>query len=159
MQIPENKNSIKIGGEEVTLDSSILLFDESNINSFMEKLSLWYDYFSSKLAEAEYIQAMKEHEYEVLYSDAYEKFKDQGCTDKLAEANAKKYEPVVSAKKDVIVSKYKVTLLKQHIKAWDKAHENAQSRGHMLRKEMDKLNVDIVSKKEINDYVDNIVRK
>ena len=51
---------------------------------------------------------------------------------------------------------HKVTLLKQHLKAWDKAHENAMSRGHMVRKEMDKLNTDIVLKNR-DDAVSGII--
>jgi hypothetical protein len=29
--------------------------------------------------------------------------------------------------------------MQQHLRAWDKAHDNAQNRGHTLRKEMDKF--------------------
>jgi hypothetical protein len=43
------------------------------------------------------------------------------------------------------------------LKSWDKAHENAMSRGHMVRKEMDKLNTDIVFKNR-DDKVSEIVR-
>lgn len=157
--VPLVKNTIRVGDQEVVLDNSRLLFNETNLNVFMENLSLWYDYFSQRLAEAEALLSFKEHEYEVLYSSAYEKFKDEGCTDKLADANAKKFEKVSNMKKEIISAKHKVTLLKQHIKSWDKAHENAQSRGHMIRKEMDKLNTDIVSKSDMNDYVDKIIRK
>ena len=51
-----------------------------------------------------------------------------------------------------------MTLLKQHLRSWDKAHENAQSRGHMIRKEMDKLNTDIM-KKDIYQEAEDIVCK
>lgn len=144
--IPTATTTIKLGGQEIVLDNSRLAFNEISLNTFMENLALWYDYFSQKLAEAEAILAYKEYEYDVLFSASYERSKEEGCTDKLAEANAKKEANVCEAKKEIIGAKHKVTLLKQHLKAWDKAHENAMSRGHMVRKEMDKLHTDIVFK-------------
>ena len=38
----------------------------------------------------------------------------------------------------VIEARYVVNRLKNHLKAWDKNHDNAQSMGHMLRKQMEK---------------------
>ena len=154
--IPNAQTTIKLGGQEIVLDNSRLAFNETSLNNLMENLALWYDYFSQKLAEAEAILAYKEYEYDVLFSAAYEKSKEEGCTDKLAEANAKKEANVCEAKKEIIGAKHKVTLLKQHLKAWDKAHENAMSRGHMIRKEMDKLHTDIVFKSR-EDQVSDIV--
>lgn len=154
---PQAQTTIKLGGQEIILDNSRLAFNEISLNNFMENLALWYDYFSQKLAEAEAILAYKEYEHDVLFSASYEKSKEDGCTDKLAEANAKKDAGVCEAKKEIIGAKHKVTLLKQHLKAWDKAHENAMSRGHMVRKEMDKLNTDIVFKNK-DDRVLDVVR-
>lgn len=153
---PRAQTTVKIGSQEIVLDNSRLAFNEVSLNAFMENLALWYDYFSQKLAEAEAILAYKEYEYDVLFSAAYERSKEGGCTDKLAEANAKKEANVCEAKKEIIGAKHKVTLLKQHLKAWDKAHENAMSRGHMVRKEMDKLNTDIVFRGR-DDRVNDIV--
>lgn len=153
---PQATTTIKIGGQEITLDNSRLSFNEASLNDFMQNLALWYDYFSQKLAEAEAILAFKEFEHDVLFSASYEKNKESGCTDKLAEANAKKESKVCEAKKEVIGAKHKVTLLKQHLKAWDKAHENAMSRGHMVRKEMDKLHTDIVFKSK-EDRINQIM--
>ena len=99
---------------------------------------------------------IEEYEYDILFSSSYERSKEEGCTDKLAEANAKKDTNTCEAKKEIIGAKHKVTLLKQHLKAWDKAHENAMSRGHMVRKEMDKLHTDIVFKNK-DDQVQDIV--
>lgn len=157
--VPIVKTSIKIGDQEIVLDNSRLSFNEITLNSFMENLGLWYDYFSQKLAEAEALLSYREYEYELAFSSAYEKAKEEGCTDKLAEANAKKEQKVSELKKEIISAKHKVTLLKQHLRSWDKAHENAQSRGHMIRKEMDKLSTDIMVKREINDEAESIVRK
>jgi hypothetical protein len=154
--VPNAQTSIKIGGQDIVLDNARLSFNEISLNNFMENLALWYDYFSQKLAEAEAILAYKEYEHDVLFASSYEKSKEEGCTDKLAEANAKKDANVCEAKREIIGAKHKVTLLKQHLKAWDKAHENAMSRGHMIRKEMDKLNTDIVFKNK-DDRVSDIV--
>lgn len=156
--IPKAQTVIKLGGQEIVLDNFRLSFNEASLNNFMENLALWYDYFSQKLAEAEAILAYKEYEHDILFSAAYEKSKEEGCTDKLAEANAKKEVNVCEAKKEIIGAKHKVTLLKQHLKAWDKAHENAMSRGHMIRKEMDKLNTDIVFKNR-DDHVSDLIGK
>jgi hypothetical protein len=155
--IPNASTTIKVGGQEIVLDNSRLAFNEVSLNTFMENLALWYDYFSQKLAEAEALLAYKEYEHEILFSSAYEKYKESGATDKLAEANAKKESDVCDAKKEIIAAKHKVTLLKQHLRSWDKAHENAMSRGHMVRKEMDKLNTDIVFKNR-DDRVSDIIR-
>ena len=153
---PHAQTSIKIGNQEVVLDNSRLAFNEISLNAFMENLALWYDYFSQKLAEAEAILSYKEYEYDILFSASYERSKEEGCTDKLAEASGKKDPSVCEAKREIIAAKHKVTLLKQHLKSWDKAHENAMSRGHMIRKEMDKLNTDIVFKNR-DDRVSDIV--
>jgi len=155
-EAPSAQTTLKIGGQDIFLDNSRLAFNEISLNNFMENLALWYDYFSQKMAEAEAILAYKEYEYDILFSSSYEKSKEEGCTDKLAEANAKKDANVCEAKREIIAAKHKVTLLKQHLKSWDKAHENAMSRGHMVRKEMDKLNTDIVFRSK-EDQVQNIV--
>jgi hypothetical protein len=155
-EAPSAQTTLKIGGQDIVLDNSRLAFNEISLNNFMENLALWYDYFSQKMAEAEAILAYKEYEYDILFSSSYEKSKEEGCTDKLAEANAKKDANVCEAKREIIAAKHKVTLLKQHLKSWDKAHENAMSRGHMVRKEMDKLNTDIVFRSK-EDQVQNII--
>jgi hypothetical protein len=155
---PHSQTVVKIGGQEVVLDNSRLSFNETSLNAFMENLALWYDYFSQKLAEAEAILSYKEYEYDILFSSSYERSKEEGCTDKLAEANAKKDANVCEAKREIIGAKHKVTLLKQHLKSWDKAHENAMSRGHMIRKEMDKLNTDIVLRNR-DDRVSDIINR
>jgi hypothetical protein len=153
-KVPVSRTTITIGGQEIVLDNTRLAFNESTLNIFMENLALWYDYFSHKLAEAETLLSLKECDYELAFSSAYEKYKEEGCTDKLAEANAKKDSTVSNYKKDTIGARHKVILLKQHLKSWDKAHDNAQSRGHMVRKEMEKLGTDIRMSE-----VDSIVRK
>lgn len=58
------------------------------------------------------------------------------------------------------MKKQNVKLLQQYLRSWDKAHDNAQSLGHFLRKEMDKLNADIYGKKQetLDDQIERIRR-
>lgn len=135
---------VKIGEEEILLDRDNLKFDESNLSEYLEKEGGWYDYFGKKLADAEFIMQRYEMEYESLYATRFKEFKEGGCgSDKLAEAKATADADVIEIRKNYLNYKHKVRLLQNHLKAWDKCHENAQSRGHFLRKEMDKLNRDI----------------
>lgn len=160
-----SKNIVKIiiNNEEVILDGSNLVFTEVNLNQYIEKEASYYDYYGAKLAIAEKILQNTETNYDVLYSCKFAYYKDEeSCSDKLAEAKAKSHDDVVTAKEKVIEAKLNVRLLQQHLKAWDKNHENAQSLGHFLRKSMDKLgginvkNPNYVSYDE--DLVDSIVK-
>jgi hypothetical protein len=143
-----------VGEEEVTLDAERLKFNEISLTDYIEQEAAWFDYFGCKLAECEYLMQRREMEYESAYSQKFKEFKEEGgkASDKMAEANAKLTPDVESAYKEYISAKYKVRLLQQHLKAWDKCHENAQSRGHFLRKEMDKLNNVILGQKTENYF-------
>lgn len=157
---PPNKRIVKLGEEEIVLDSSRLEFNGATINEFMERLGVWYDYFVQKTAEAEAMLAGADLNYDLVYGKSYEYFKEeQGCTDRLSDAKAKSNIDVINAKKSCIAAKLKHTQLKLHVKAWDKAHDQAQSRGHMIRKEMDKLNSEVYLRaKQIDEHVDEIVK-
>jgi hypothetical protein len=155
-QLPNCKRTLRLGAEEIVLDSNKLKFNETNVNQFMENLALYYDYFGQKLAEAESLLSLRENEAEVAYAFAFEQAKGEGGTEKLADAKAKQIPTVVAANQAVVQAKCRVTQLKQHLKSWDKAHDNLQSRGHMLRKEMDKLHLDIRS--GFDNDVERIVR-
>ena len=142
--VPKTKTTINLNGQEVILDTDRLRFDERTINVFMDNLAVWYDYFSQRCVEAEIL-------YDMAYAQAFEEAKDDGATEKLADARAK-----IAATPD----KLKWKKLQQHLRAWDRAHDNAQSRGHMIRKEMDKLNTEIMFKNaHIEEQVDEFVRK
>lgn len=151
---------IKIGEKEVKLDTDKLRFSEQTLSDYMETEAGWYDYFGSMLAEAEHLMQCYELAYDVLYAERYKEHKDKGCTDKLADASARSDDDVEQAKQEYIDAKFNVRLLQQHLRAWDRAHENAQSRGHFLRKEMDKLNKDIKETKtqDYNEEVDLLFR-
>jgi len=141
---------ITISGQKIVLDPAKLAFNEITLSKFLEEEGGWYNYFGQRLAEAEYVMQRQELEYEVLYSNKFKEFKDLGASDKLAESKAKADLAVKESKVAALEAKYKVRALQQHLRAWDKAHENAQSRGHFLRKEMDKLNRDIMN--QVDNY-------
>jgi hypothetical protein len=128
-----------VQGEHVVLNPANMDFDERNLTNYLVHEGGHYNYFGSMFAYAEYEQAQAEHHYDCSYSAAFRMYKDEGGTEKKAEAQAKIDPKVVAAKEAVIEKKMRTALLKHHLRAWDKSHENAQSLGHMLRKEMDTL--------------------
>ena len=135
---------LKFAGSEVIIDPANLAFNEATLGSYIEHESGYYDNFGAFLALAEKNLQQKDLQHEKLYNQRYIEAKESGGTDKLAEAKAKADQDVIEMKEDVIDAKYIVNRLKQHLRAWDKNHDNAQSMGHMLRKTMDKLNAEIM---------------
>lgn len=156
MEIPEVNRVIKIGDEEIVLDSKLLEFNEATLSKFLDNLGKFYDYFGSKLADLEYLKDRYEGQVERIYAEVFTESKEKnGDSDKLADSKAKSSPAYIEAKEQLAFAKHQVVLLKQHLKAWDNAAESAQNRGHTLRKEMDKLNTSIFRKEKT---VDDIVR-
>ena len=141
-----NIEKLQIGSSSVVIDPVNLKFSEVTLNVYIETEAGFYDNFGAYLALAEKNLQIKELEHEKLYNMRYTEFKDSGGTDKYCEAKAKSDPDVVTLKERSIEAKYVVTRLKQHLRAWDKNHDNAQSLGHMLRKTMDKLNSEIMAR-------------
>lgn len=134
----------KVGDKDVTIDNSLLMFNEQSLTQFIQDLHPYYSYYGAMLAEAENELADAELALENHYDEVYSQFKkSEKGSDKLCESLARmdlKYQDMaikVNYKKRVVKS------LQYYLKSWDKAHDNAQSLGHFLRKEMDKLNADI----------------
>jgi hypothetical protein len=147
--------AIKVGEEVVDLDAENLKFNENTLTNYLQREGGHYNYFGGLLAKAEYLLQYRELDHEVAYADTFKMFKDEGGSDKLAESKTESFPQVIEAKKKVIEAKYLVRQLVQHLKAWDKNHENAQSLGHHLRKEMDKLANDIRAAGYRHDMTDN----
>lgn len=150
------KETITIAGNDVTLDPQQLEFDETTLTKYIQTEGGYYDNFGAYLALAEKVQHLREMEHESIYNERMVEAKEQGSTDKISEAKAKANLDVIEAKKLVIEAKYKVKRLQQHLRAWDKNHDNAQSLGHMLRKEMDKLHAEIMGRAsgiDVNQYL------
>ena len=140
------KETINIAGREVVIDPQILKFDESTLTQYIQTEGGYYDSYGAYLARAEEALALCDMQYDQIYSERFMEAKERGASDKLAESTSKADADVVNAKALCVKAKYKVKRLQQHLRAWDKNHDNAQSLGHMLRKEMDKLHANIISK-------------
>ena len=137
---------LKFDKYEAQIDPENLRFDENTLTAYIEREGGYYDNVGAYLAMAERHLQNKEVLYEKLYCERFEEAKEIGASDKLAEAKSKKDVDVVEMKMEVIEARYIVNRLKNHLKAIDKSHDNAQSLGHMLRKQMDKLNSDIMGR-------------
>lgn len=144
------KEKLSFDKYEVELDSENLRFDQDSLTIYIQKEASFYDNFGSYLALAEKHLQNKEVFHEKLYCERFVEAKEDGGSDKLAEAKAKCDVDVVKVKEEIVEAKYIVNRLKNHLKAWDKSHDNAQSLGHNLRKQMDKLHGDIVSRNFYN---------
>lgn len=163
------KRKITVAGQEVVLDTSKLTFSEATLDEYLETEGGWMDYFGAKLADAE-LQLMeaellvdkKKEEYERAFARVFSMIKDtEGGSDKLTEGKAKVEATVVASRDEflniqqkVIEAKHVVSMLRQHLRAWDRNHENAQNRGNTLRKEMDRLHRDRI----LEDKVDDIIK-
>jgi hypothetical protein len=135
---------LKFDKFDVLIDSENLRFDESTLSHYIQNEGSYYDNFGYYLALAERNLQNKESQYEKIYCDRFVEAKELGSSDKLAEAKAKADPTVVSIKEEIFEARYAVNRLKNHLKAWDKNHDNAQSLGYMLRKQMDRLGTDSI---------------
>ena len=168
----ECTRKVTVYGQEVVLDTNKLAFNEGSLSEYLETEGGWIDYFGAKLAEAERQLAeaemeveREEDEYDRTYSKVFAMIKDtEGGSDKLTEGKAKTEAMVVAARKNVlelksraIEYKYVVRLLQQHLRAWDKNHENAQNRGNTLRKELERLHKDRITGSE-EDRMNEIIK-
>lgn len=131
--------TIKIGNEEVSLDTSLLKFTESTINKFLELYAEKYDYFLTKHAKAQYIHARSEDRYDALYAERFKTFKEEGGSDKLCESKTICDADVQSALATMRLAKHNVNILWGFLRAMDRAHEDAMQTCYNLRKELDKL--------------------
>lgn len=135
-----NVRIVNIDGVDVELDPKRLCFSDASLPKFMEELSLWYDYYSSKSVKAEEILANFETRQKTAYFTRFIEGKREVGSDKAAEAFAKTHPEVVALNEAVDKAASNVNQMKEYIRALDKAHQMGQNRGHMIRKEMDKLN-------------------
>jgi hypothetical protein len=169
----EYKRNVTVYGQNVDLNAAKLAFSEGTLSEYLETEGGWIDYYGAKLAEAEKQYAememeveIEEDEYERTYSKVFSTIKTtEGGSDKLVEGMSKVEPTVVAARKKVlelkiksIEFKYIVRLLQQHLRAWDKNHENAQNRGNTLRKELERLYKDKITATTYEDKMDEIIK-
>ena len=143
----------------VVIDAENLRFDDATLSIYIQKEGSYYDNYGYYLSLAERNLQNKESQYEKMYCDRFIESKESGSSDKLAEAKAKANPDIISLKEDIFNARYAVNSLKNHLKSWDKNHDNAQSLGHMLRKQMDRLNGDIYGThgSSIDDDISKII--
>jgi|GEM_PF-2658527 hypothetical protein len=137
-EILEQTPSVKVGEQKVYLDPNRLIFNEQSVGEWLQDAGAWYAYFARQLADAEYLKDARDADYESKYASLFVSYKENGCSDKLADASAKSDEELEEAKKGIARAKHTVKCLQQHLRAWDKAHDSAQNRANTFRKEMEK---------------------
>lgn len=146
-EAPIEKLTVVVAGTPLLLDPDHMKFNENTLSDYMDHEYGWIDYLGKKLEFAAKEMALSEIRYESLYNEKFVETKDGGGSDNYAKAKASSDSDVVKAHEYYVERKYVVGAIKAHLRAWDKNHENAQNRGHTLRKELDKLNKDIYQDK------------
>lgn len=145
---------INLGSSEVDLDPEIFKFNETNINSFLEKFAALYNYYADKHADAQFLHRKYQDLYEAKYGEKFKFFKDMGASDKMVEARCKSDPEVLEASEKVHAAKHKVDLIYGFLRSMDHAHEDAKQLCYNLRKEMDKLFSSVpFSKKKTDDIL------
>jgi len=134
---------INLGDQIWTIDSKDLSFTDATLNTFFEKVGSIIDYVGAGHALAMKLHAIAELEYKKKYIEKFKDQKDQGKSDKTAELSAEGDQESVDLKMQTIEAKYCKDRLYAHLSALNAAREDGHNRGHFLRKEMDKLNMDI----------------
>jgi hypothetical protein len=137
-------NKLQINDEVWEIDRNNLRFSDATLNQFFERISGVIDYVGAGLAKANQWHSMLEHEWKQKYISKFKEFKADGKSDKTAELSAEGDIEVAEVKKKSIDARYIKDLLYSHLQALNSAREDAHNRGHMLRKEMAKLNMDIM---------------
>jgi hypothetical protein len=137
------QSKVKIGDEVWELNTDSLMFSDGTLNQFFERVSGTIDYVGAGLAKANLWHSLLDHQCKQKYIEKFKEFKENGKSDKTAELSAEGDGDVSELRKRVIEARYAKDLLHSHLNALNCAREDAHNRGHMLRKEMDKLNMDI----------------
>lgn len=140
---PTENVIVNVRGRDVHLDPANMRFNEITLSDYMDKEYGWIDYFGKQLEFANKDALDAEIAYEAAFAREYVSAKDLGGTENYSKQKAASDPAVTQLRKDVAIKKEIALLIKAHLKAWDKNHDNAQNRGHTLRKELDKLNRDI----------------
>ena len=135
--------NFKIGDQTFEIDTQNLKFSDVTLNSFFEKISGITDYVGSALAEASRQHSLLENSYKQAYISKFKEFKEAGKSDKTSELYAEGDADVALIKEQVINAKYIKDRLYAHLGALNNARDDAHNRGHMLRKEMDKLDMEV----------------
>lgn len=142
-EAPKFKVDVEVAGSLISLDPDNMRFNENNLANYMNREYGWIDYLGKQLEFAQKELLIVEMQADAIFNKKFLEAKDNGKTDSYSKSYAGAHEEYLDAKKSIIDKKQVVGLLKAHLRAWDKNHENVQNRGHTLRKEMDALSREV----------------
>lgn len=132
-----------IGDQTFEIDSDNLKFTDATLNTFFEKISGITDYVGAALAEANRQHSLLEHRCKQEYIRKFKEYKEAGKSDKTSELYAEGEADVVILREATVNARYLKDRLFAHLNALNNARDDAHNRGHMLRKELQKLDMDI----------------
>lgn len=130
---------VKIGVDEVELDDALLEFNEATISEYLQKEAALYNYYYECYNNASYYLSTFEDRYDIAYNANFVLAKEEGKSDKMAEAKAASHPDVIEAQKKVRLCKKNKDMIYSFLRSFDKAHENALNFCYNLRKELDKI--------------------
>lgn len=130
---------VKVGQDEIDLDETLLEFNEATISEYLQKEAALYNYYYECLNNATYYLSTFEDRYEAAYNSNFVLAKEEGKSDKMAEAKAASDPEVLEAQKKVRLCKKNKDMIYSFLRSFDKAHENALNFCYNLRKELDKI--------------------
>lgn len=139
-----------IGNDEVLLDPEYLKVSEITLNDFLCSFGGIYEYYSRKWAESQFLHYCAEDRHDQLYNEKFRFYKEDGGSDKMAEAKAKSHNDVVELRQAARRAKLTMQLIYGYLRALDKTHENAINLGYNVRREMDKLYPNEIKRRDVD---------
>jgi len=143
--------TVKVGESIVEINPDDLKFTDATINVFFEKISGKIDYIGRCLTNAQRICSLIEQKTDLSFINEFKKCKEEGKSDKSAELFAKGSDEVQKYKKALIEAKHIKDIIYHHLQSLNSSREDAHNRGHMLRKEMDKLSNSFIVPNDHNE--------
>lgn len=147
-------SSIKLGNKEITLDESLLKFDDHNINKFLQDFASNYNLYSEVHSDAQFIHSKYEDRYDAVYADKFRQHREDSSSDKMAEMKTKSDPDVQEALENVRIAKRNVNLIWGFLRSMDRSHEDAMQFCYNMRKEMDKIFPSYV--KKLDDVIGHV---
>lgn len=131
---------VKVGDEEIDLDNSNLIFDESNINEYLKNFAAIYGYFNAMWVKAQHLNQSANDELDEASGERFKYYKEnEAGSDKLTEAKIACDPIIVQAKKKVLETKFATNNLYAYLRSLDKAHQGILNYCFNIRKEIDKI--------------------
>ena len=109
-EIIEEKRTIKVGNQDVTLDPSLMVFTEATVNTFLEKSAVYIEYFGRKLADADAEQQYHDSKVDAVYAQKFVTYKDEGGSDKLCESKVQADPDYQKVRENSLVARHKKKL-------------------------------------------------